>query len=602
MALQVWLPLDGDLRNQGLTDVKVTNNGATIDNNGKIGKCYAFDGTNDYITTIDTAYPEIFSGDFSVCFWIYSSTDGSRDVYFGNYGISGSGNWFNIERDTSNHLRFWWNNGAIDKHFTTFSIISSDDWTHIAFVRKGNSVRVYKNASFMEEYTATISNSIPSTATTFHIGGDYRTSGDLVFGGKMNDFRIYDHALSYKEVKELAKGLILHYPMNGFQFCENILTNSSGYQGTTNWGGLTSVGEENGYKYLIAKRTDTTSTSRTFCTHTAITSLVSSWQPGDKFTISGWYKVPSSETQQTGGNMFIRWAQSSASNGDADTGFTTSTTVKDIWIRFENTYTVPPNFASGKAANFYLSAFAAQKVATVYWKEIKLEKGDKATPWCPAKTDTLYSAMGYDSNIELDCAPAGNQNDGTIVGTITAAADSPRYETSYYFDGIDSAIQVPYNATVFQTNFTINLWFKKTELGSKSYETLFGGPGGFEMDTRAGASTTLSLYMASTRGGNVFSPFNFNEWYMVTLVNDGTNELYYINGELKKTIEKKSMPTGNYFIGAWSTSSRQNFRGYISDFRVYCTALSAGDIKELYDTAAQIDKDGNVYAYEFKEA
>jgi hypothetical protein len=57
--------------------------------------------------------------------------------------------------------------------------------------------------------------------------------------------------------------------------------------------------------------------------------------------------------------------------------------------------------------------------------------------------------MGYNSNIVIDCAPAGNQNDGTIVGTITAAADSPRYETSYYFDGIDSAIQVPYNATVF---------------------------------------------------------------------------------------------------------------------------------------------------------
>ena len=30
----------------------------------------------------------------------------------------------------------------------------------------------------------------------------------------MNDFRIYDHALSAKEVHEIAKGLILHYPLN----------------------------------------------------------------------------------------------------------------------------------------------------------------------------------------------------------------------------------------------------------------------------------------------------------------------------------------------------------------------------------------------------
>jgi len=37
MALQVWLPLNGNLNNQGLSNVTVTNNGATVDNNGKIG-------------------------------------------------------------------------------------------------------------------------------------------------------------------------------------------------------------------------------------------------------------------------------------------------------------------------------------------------------------------------------------------------------------------------------------------------------------------------------------------------------------------------------------------------------------------------------------
>ncbi len=41
MALKIWLPLNGNLENKGISDVTVTNNGATVDNNGKIGKCYS---------------------------------------------------------------------------------------------------------------------------------------------------------------------------------------------------------------------------------------------------------------------------------------------------------------------------------------------------------------------------------------------------------------------------------------------------------------------------------------------------------------------------------------------------------------------------------
>ena len=47
MGLQIWLPLNGSLENQGLSNYTVINNGATIDNNGKIGKCYSFNGSNN---------------------------------------------------------------------------------------------------------------------------------------------------------------------------------------------------------------------------------------------------------------------------------------------------------------------------------------------------------------------------------------------------------------------------------------------------------------------------------------------------------------------------------------------------------------------------
>jgi hypothetical protein len=213
---------------------------------------------------------------------------------------------------------------------------------------------------------------------------------------------------------------------------------------------------------------------------------------------------------------------------------------------------------------------------------VHIEKVDATT------YTTIYDCSGYNNN-------------GTIVGSLTTSTPSPRYSCAMKFNGNTSCIKIPYNEINPDRIFTVNLWFHKDALGSKNYETLFGGPSGFEMDTRAGSSTTLSLYMASVRGGNAFSPFNLNEWYMVTMVRNGTNEMYYINGELKKTIEAKSMPSGQYRIGACASDTGQNYYGDISDFRIYATALTETQIKELYNTSMSIDNNGNIHARELVE-
>ena len=51
MGLKVWLPLNGDLTQQGTSGVSVVNNNATVNTNGKIGSCYAFNGSNQYLYT-----------------------------------------------------------------------------------------------------------------------------------------------------------------------------------------------------------------------------------------------------------------------------------------------------------------------------------------------------------------------------------------------------------------------------------------------------------------------------------------------------------------------------------------------------------------------
>jgi hypothetical protein len=69
MSLQVWLPLTGDSRQQGLSDVTISNNNATFDTNGKLGGCYVFNGVDNAIgvgnlSTMTTA-------DFTFTCWFY---------------------------------------------------------------------------------------------------------------------------------------------------------------------------------------------------------------------------------------------------------------------------------------------------------------------------------------------------------------------------------------------------------------------------------------------------------------------------------------------------------------------------------------------------
>ena len=86
MSLRVWLPLKGDLTNNGASNSVVTNSGATVDANGKIGSCYSFDGSASYIDITNAEFPDILSGDFSVCMWVYNNDNNDRSILFGNYG------------------------------------------------------------------------------------------------------------------------------------------------------------------------------------------------------------------------------------------------------------------------------------------------------------------------------------------------------------------------------------------------------------------------------------------------------------------------------------------------------------------------------------
>lgn len=219
MSLRVWLPLTGHLDNQGLSDITVTNNGATVDNSGKLGQCYIFTGS-EYLR-IDKKV--IDTEQYSISMWFNTTTTSGHQCLF------------NTRKLSSREVAIYILSGGtlrIDTSSTWSTIpITTNTWYHIVFVQNATTQYLYVNG--VQSNTRNATSVIDNISNICTIGCEHLNGASLgtYFRGKINDVRIYDHALSPKEVKLLSKGLVAHYQLND-NITENdfnIVYDSSGY-------------------------------------------------------------------------------------------------------------------------------------------------------------------------------------------------------------------------------------------------------------------------------------------------------------------------------------------------------------------------------------
>ena len=156
--LKVWLPLNEDLHNQGISDAIVTNNGATVDNNGKIGKCYNF-AKNAYLD-INKETMQHFSNAISICFWIkVNSWNTNWDTIFqaGKGGTAWTQYHIGILRNSANYLCWTLGDGstASNANYQTGNI-TVGQWTHVACTYGEGQWATYLNGTLSKSGTTTI--------------------------------------------------------------------------------------------------------------------------------------------------------------------------------------------------------------------------------------------------------------------------------------------------------------------------------------------------------------------------------------------------------------------------------------------------------------
>lgn len=539
MSLICWIPLTSNtLNNQGIKNMSVTNNSATYSSSG--GKlsagCWSFsDGTkNGYGININKNFTDIGSNR-SICAWVYPK--GNHADYAG--AIVSSGNWnssrwsFGVERTNGGFTGF---DSGYSSYYSTS--IPLNTWTHLCVTVADGVTKFYKNGIYLGEQSRG-SGTINSDASNTMIGRETYANGYFGFNGSIQDVRIYDHCLSAQEVKEISKGLVLHYPLDSISIFGKNLIDGYFVSGSINNGTVTF---ENG----VATINNTSgSWCRTICRNEDIsnTNLANVSISGKQITLSF-------DIYMISGNIPTIFISDSYR---AVTGVVASKT--EVWQRAYVTYTHPGQSSSYGYFCPHFSSVGNYKV-----RNLKLTIGGIKDYYSEYNQDGIvYDISGY-------------HNNGLLSGTLSTI-NSPRYNNCF----TGSATITCNNLNFPDGPTTLSFWSKPEDTATSGttsnmgisynkcyYFTYFNYP----YFRRTGTNNYKYKY------NNYWSD---NKWHHVCATYDGNSVVkLYIDGEdcSPSTSTEESSATVSFVISLTKYA--------VSDVRLYATALSSSDIQYLY--------------------
>lgn len=574
MALKVWLPLSGNAINLGLNAREASTEGTVMYASGLFGdKC--FNSGSGSIAIPITSVPE----KMSLSVWVKFQNEDQSGTILGLGGLGDRIDYLGLARQIS-----WQNEGVgmLSDGTNLFRIDEyNDPWYNLIVTADGSNVTVYVDGT--QVYTAPQEDANEAafgSDATIYIGA--KADGSAKVSGYIQDFKMFDHILSKKEISEIAKGLMLEYTFNHNGFGnENLLTGSERE--------LVVSGEE---------ITNTVENDRIFAHLTPGTYTLSAVTTGHwSLDAINTPAVLSEDPEDVPTRLELYTKYDDNPNNDIETR-TLCALDEDgkatITISDEHTY--------------YVGAIAmgdGMTTAEATIAFIKLEHGTVATPWLPNKNSELYDDMQIGS-VENDTS--GNNLNGTISDTAPEwSSDSALFSGSYDFSN-GAYIQTPVLDLANNYEFTVSFWAKASVLTGKSF---FGFNAGLRFNFST-LNNKFAINNIDTQADYAFSnelvTDYLDEWHHYALVISnryfdnvqGSLVKLYIDGvKYGSDVQATGIPFGTSKIRINGYNSVNGFNGLMSDFRLYARALSADQIKALYSTRAGVDNTGKVFAAEF---
>lgn len=638
MSLIAWYKLDGNALDSSGNNRNLTTNTATPTTTGKIGGCYTFASGNAISATSGINLPH----NVSFTAWAYNN-----NAFAGNMMIFSCNSTLYSGPDLYFIGTIAWNTGdsagnPFKKDGVNVIYPSSNAWHHYAVVNNQelNKAFLYIDGEYYGE--AVYRNTFQENRG-FTIGNYTPGSTGYAWAGMIDDVRIYNHLLTEKEIKELAKAKILHYTFDTEDASDN-----SGYDNhadltlatTPQWVEDARIGK--GAYYFDG-------------TKELITNKLFFDNINQEWTATGWVKLDVNNTYQLFNNFNLgnRIIHSSlkallyANSGTNDHYVYSSSTIPtNQWVHIAFVYRtsdrtckfylngnldassenydvtdVPSGFSATTIfgtslqgymddVRIYATALSSDDIKELYQTRAQIdnkgnlyanqiEEDEEMWQIPEIGTDGVFNQQNFSEigptnglvayyPLNGDAKDYANANDGTVNGAIIAGGINGK--ACYSFDGVDDYIQLSKPIIgIWDSSFTFSVWAKAVSGSGRGillgdYSTTNALNVNIEW-----SSSRLRLYWANSPDINASLSLAYDTWTFLTIVRDKSSSQvrFYKNGVLGYTysgdLVDKTATTNLHRIGSDGKTGEPVFNGSIQNVRIYNRALSPEEISILYD-------------------
>lgn len=573
MSLIHWWPLNGDTQDKITGQSGSLIGGGNVDGSGKIGKCYSSTNNSstlascsDGISVANCNLVDEVGNQYSfACWFLVHGTHGQYQSC-----IMSSGDWnkqncwvigFNKQNTSISCPVNGYNRGLIPIGFT----LANNKWYHLATVYNNGTSYAYLDGELIGSITSP--GIYQSSSTTACIGRDQAHGGFFPYNGDINDLRIYDHALSQAEVKELSKALVVHYTFD--DVCTEPTTNI-----------ITGIKSAHGKASLESGR------------------VKINWSPnGD----DSYFMFNCSQTIKANCIYTLSFDCEGLKSGEVATFAVSNLSAASYNIALKNgrnslTFTAGSDLMSD--INTHNRLFFDDKTRTngavFYLSSFQLEERNHATPYTSTSRESmLYNETGltqpnYKANLQL----AHDAGSGTY--SLKCAGST--------------AINTPVTGDISQ-GAMVAFWIKTPTYPSGS-QIVFADYNshlafGFYNSTQAIISCGGQ---SSAVVSNLKASWPEGVWHHVVITRNGSTFNCYLNGtKLSQSGSNNwSSSAGYSTIGCrYNGSYTNNSNCLISDFRLYYTYPGddkiAQVVHDLYKTKAYITDKGDIESHQFIE-